>query len=76
MLKPQQVIDTYYLDARCMLLEIAATLDRYDAAVARSGDPAADTAKLECLRKALALVADPVEKDQRTRKLLELFATV
>ena len=33
MLKPSQVLDNYYLDTRCMLIEIAATLDRYDRAV-------------------------------------------
>jgi len=76
MLTPQQVIDTYYLDARCMLLEIAATMDRYDAAVNRTNTPATDTAKLDCLRKALAMVANPDEKNERTRKLLELFASV
>ena len=33
MLKPQEVLDRYYLETRCMLLETAAVLDRYDAAV-------------------------------------------
>ena len=38
MLKPSQVVDTYFLESRHQLLEIAAYLDRYDAAVARAGD--------------------------------------
>ena len=32
MLTAGEVVDTYYLDVRCMLLEIAATLDRLDRA--------------------------------------------
>jgi hypothetical protein len=49
MLKPSQVVDTYFLESRHQLLEIAAYLDRYDAAVARNGNAnghAADEKKL------------------------------
>ena len=41
MLTPAQVAETYFLESRHQLLEIAAYLDRYDAAVARSGAAAA-----------------------------------
>ena len=44
MLSPQQVLDTYFLEARRDLLELAALLDRYDAAVAREGEEAKETA--------------------------------
>ena len=37
MLKPDQILDKYYLEARRDLLEIAALIDRYDAAVERGG---------------------------------------
>ncbi len=74
MLTPQQVIDTYYLESRCMLLEIAAMLDRYDAAVARTGSPAENEAKLALLRDVMATLADPSSKE-RTTVLLEAFAT-
>ena len=37
MLSAQGVLDEYFLDTRCMLLEIAAMLDRYDASVERDG---------------------------------------
>ncbi|MDA1044236.1 MAG: hypothetical protein O3C57_03320 [Verrucomicrobia bacterium] len=76
MLKPQNVVDTYYLEARCMLLEIAALFDRYDAAVQRAGKPAQDERKLQCLRQALQLTADPNEHSNRTEKLLNLFADI
>ena len=36
MLTADKVLDHYYLDTRCMLIEIAALLDRYDRAVDRA----------------------------------------
>jgi hypothetical protein len=80
MLTPHQVIDTYFLEARHMLLEIAALLDRHDAAVARAGGPvgngrpAADAAKLAALRESLRILAEPAPGRERTVELLELFA--
>jgi hypothetical protein len=79
MLTPAQVAETYFLESRHQLLEIAATLDRYDAAVARAGgrngNPA-DDGRLAVLRRALGIVADPQPGQERTVALLELFATV
>jgi hypothetical protein len=73
---PKDVLDTYYLEVRCMLLETAAFMDRYDAAVVREGTPAADEGKLECLRHALKTLADPDANDTRTKTLLELYTAV
>ena len=75
MLKPQQVLDRYYLETRCMLLETAAVLDRYDAAVEREGAPAEDELKLNVLHKALQVLAEPKSND-RTEELLNLFVEV
>ncbi|MEX0669009.1 MAG: hypothetical protein WD060_00935 [Pirellulales bacterium] len=88
MLSPEQVVDTYFLEARHMLLEIAALLDRYDAAAARSGShqsqsqgqattttTAAD-AKLAVLREALGVLREQGSTSERTVALLELFARV
>ncbi|MFM7077200.1 MAG: hypothetical protein ACKO3G_14225 [Planctomycetaceae bacterium] len=78
MLTPPQVVDTYFLESRHQILEIAALMDRYDAAVERSGaggGPGAEQ-KLEVLRRALAIAADPRPAGERTVALLELFATV
>jgi len=78
MLSPQQVVDTYFLEARHMLLEIAALLDRHDAAVARTGDdggPAA-AAKLATVREALDVLGRQPATGERTVALLELFAKV
>ncbi|MCE9631957.1 MAG: hypothetical protein K8S94_14740 [Planctomycetia bacterium] len=82
MLSPEQVVDTYFLEARHMLLEIAALLDRYDAAAARcEGDPAngratAGAAKLATLREALGILREQAPTRERTVALLELFARV
>jgi hypothetical protein len=85
MLTPRQTVETYFLEARHMLLEVAALLDRHDAARAReqtsrNGSPAtADAAaaeKLAVLREALVVLAAKQADGERTVKLLELFARV
>ena len=75
MLKPQEVLDRYYLETRCMLLETAAVLDRYDAAVEREGSAAVDELKLNVLHKALHVLAEPKSSD-RAEGLLNLFVEV
>ena len=75
MLKPQEVLDRYYLETRCMLLETAAVLDRYDAAAEREGSAAADELKLNVLHKALHVLAEP-KSSERTKELLKLFVEV
>jgi len=79
MLTPSQVAETYFLESRHQLLEIAAYLDRYDAAVertgSRNGHAAADDGKLDLIRRALAIVAEKKPARERTIALLELFAT-
>lgn len=76
MLTPQKVLNTYYLEVRCMLLESAAFLDRYDAAVKREGAAAPDERKLDCLRDALRLLADTAPNESRTKSLLKLYEAV
>jgi hypothetical protein len=76
MLTPKQVIDAYFLEARHQLLEVAALLDRYDAAAARAGGPGRPDGdpRLAALREALAVLADRAPAGERTVTLLELFA--
>jgi hypothetical protein len=76
MLTPQQVIDTYFLESRCVLLEVAAMLDRYEAAVTRCGTPAEKQEKLNGLRRALAFLADTQPSANRAERLLEIFAEI
>ena len=76
MLTPEQVIDSEYLESRCALLEIAAVFDRYEMALERSSAAVGNVDKLECLRKALKLIAETDETSNRAEQLLKLFATV
>jgi hypothetical protein len=75
MLTVGEVLSTYYLEARCQLLEIAATLDRLDRAAERdqtalpSGDP-----RLQKIRQSLALLADVQATPDRAERLLHLFS--
>ena len=71
MLSAQDVLDEYFLDNRCMLIEVAAMLDRYDAA---GGDQADDDPRLVKLRQAIDILADRSAGADRSRQLLRLFS--
>lgn len=72
MLTPQQVIDQYFLDHRCALVELAGFLDRYDAAVKRHGEPE-DAGRLELIHEALEALRQPTPKEGHAASLLRLF---
>ncbi len=77
MLTADQVVDTYFLDVRCMLLEIAATLDRHDRAT--DGKPRADTDpehRWTKVYEALDLIAARGPSRDRAERLLNLFSDV
>lgn len=76
MLTPEQIIESEYLESRCSLLEIAAMLDRYYLAIERGSKIADNDEKLNCLREALALLAQEGNSTERAEQLLHLFATV
>lgn len=73
MLTPDQVLDHYFLENRCMLLEIAATLDRYDRAVEEGGELDGDP-RLEKLYESLGILADRGAGGDRAEQLLRLFS--
>ena len=75
MLTAGEALDTYFLDTRCMLLEIAATLDRLDLANQGDDDSAAD-ARLQRIYDSLALLAQPETTPDRTERLLNLFTDI
>ena len=78
MLSPQQILDTYYLEARRDLLEIAALLDRYDEALKRKDiSTTNEDEKLIMIRRALSQLAYANSpSSNRTADLLNLFATI
>ena len=75
MLTPHEVIEKDFLEHRHMLLEIAAYLDRYDAAVQRTGQTGPLPAKLKKIDQALAALRAPASEHGRAYDLLELFAS-
>ena len=77
MLSAQETLDTYYLEARRDLLEIAAFLDRYDLAVERDGVKAGDESKRESLLEAAKLLSQSDHPQaNRAEQLLVHFAKI
>ena len=77
MLTAGEVLDTYYLDVRCMLLEIAATLDRLDEATASDGsDAIAADARMQQIYESLDLLTQRKTTPDRAERLLNLFSDV
>jgi hypothetical protein len=75
MLTATAVLDNYYLEVRCMLLEIAATLDRLDRAVEQEGDPTAkNDPRLARLQVALEMLADKELGANRSEQVLLHFS--
>jgi hypothetical protein len=75
MLKPDEVLEKDYLDTRCMLLEIAATLDRLDSAAERQrcALPREDR-RLRDIYQSLELLAERATTADRAERLLNLFS--
>jgi len=75
MLKAGEVLDHYYLEVRCMLLEIAATLDRLDLAAERDPESiSGDDSRLKQIYESLKLLADTDATPVRAERLLNLFS--
>jgi hypothetical protein len=73
MMHKQAVLERYYLDCRCMLLELAATMDRYDRAPATPGDSNTD-ARLTFLRQATQILIEPAALPNRSQRILQLMS--
>jgi hypothetical protein len=75
MLNPKQVVDEYYLEVRCKLLEIAAIFDRVDRAVERTGDASARAdARLQKCRDSLAILNAPTIESNRAEQISLVFS--
>jgi len=73
-MSPQQVLDQYFLNNRCMLLEIAAMLDRYDRAAKGGNGRAAGDLRLEKIYQSLDILADRRATPDRAERLLRLYS--
>jgi hypothetical protein len=75
MLTAEKVLDLYFLDARCMLLEIAAVLDRYDRAAENPQNAMPiGVDRLDRIYQALTLLAEREAPANRSERLLNLFS--
>ncbi len=75
MLAPNQVMDAYFLDVRSMILEIAAALDRYDAAAERTAsDGAHDDPRRRKILEALRILTSSGFRNDRVEEILLLFS--
>jgi hypothetical protein len=75
MLSAPEVLNQYYLETRCQLLEVAATLDRLDLAIGRNAnETVASDPRLERLRTTLDLLADRRATPDRAERVLRLFS--
>lgn len=70
---PKQVLDSYYLEARCQILEIAAMLDRYDRAHDEESGPPDDT-RIDRMYESLAVLSHRETATDRSERLLNLFS--
>jgi hypothetical protein len=72
-LNPDEVLDLYYLEIRCKLLEISASYDRFQRA--GGGDPSTDPdPRLTRCTRALALLSGPSESPDRAEQIALLFS--
>jgi hypothetical protein len=74
MLTAGQVLNNYFLETRCQLLELAATLDRYDRAVPRAPAGAPPDPRLQKIYQSLTLLADGNTTPDRAERVLNLFS--
>jgi hypothetical protein len=74
MLTAGQVLNNYFLETRCQLLELAATLDRYDRAANGTPAGAPEDPRLQKIYQSLALLADGNATPDRAERLLNLFS--
>ena len=72
MLDQKQVLDRYYLETRCQLVEIAATLDRFDRAASQGAT--ANDPRIERIYQSLEMLGRSRSTADRSRLLLEMFS--
>lgn len=68
-MKVDELLDLYFLDARCKLIEIAAFLDRIDRASRKAPQGKSADYRLEAFRKALRRVAGAAGEKAKAAQL-------
>lgn len=70
----EQVIGSEFLDVRCMLIEIAAMLDRYDRSRDQSTGTATTDHRMDLIYRAISLLSQRDTTADRSERLLNLFS--
>jgi len=68
-----QILEDEFLEVRCMLIEIAAMLDRYDRAALGGSKEVSVDRRLEKIYQSLTLLSHGDAKADRSERLLNLF---
>lgn len=74
MMNRNAVLEMDYLNCRCMLLELAAALDRYDRAPSASAGERPVDARKTLLRQAIRILADHSVEPDRVKRMLQLMS--
>ena len=74
MMNQNAVMERYCPDCRCMLLELAATLDRHDRASFAPGGAKAPDERLVLLQQAIQLLVDPSAQPDRAERILKMLS--
>ncbi|WP_339730631.1 hypothetical protein [uncultured Gimesia sp.] len=69
-----QVLDREYLEARCSLVELAATFDRIDRASDEEESSEFNDSRLDLLSQAIALLTEKSHLPNRSERMLLLFS--
>lgn len=69
-----QVLDREYLEARCSLVELAATFDRIDRASDEEESSEFNDSRIDLLKEALALLSEKSHLPNRSERMLLLFS--
>ena len=74
MLTAKEVLDKEFLETRCLLVEIAATMDRYERAGVEEDESGEADERLQQIYQALDILASPQTNPDRSEQLLNLFS--
>jgi hypothetical protein len=74
MIDRNAVLEMDYLNCRCMLLELAAALDRYDRAPSMSAGEKPVDERETLLRQAIQILADHSDQPDRAKRMLQLMS--
>lgn len=74
MLNFEQTLKHETLQARYLILELAATLDRLDEAAARDSRATAKDARVKQMAEAIAILSAPSAKPDRAERILRLYS--